>query len=129
MAPGSGNQESMTVFESTSMSMSSGGSLPRIGPPGATDVAASLMRTASHSSGDDLVTKAGPPAAGGAAVAVDVEPPAAPNAGTVEEESMSTFIKTAATAVTECADNDPLHSTVASVIEAAIATTPAASPT
>jgi len=37
-APGAGNMESMSVFGTSSFSSSSGGSLPVVGPPGATDV-------------------------------------------------------------------------------------------
>jgi len=68
-APGAGDNESMAVFGTSSFTSSSGGSLPSIGPPGATDVASQIMTTissaSSRGSGAGSLPTVGPPGGAG----------------------------------------------------------------
>jgi len=123
----------MTVFDNQSFSGSGGGSLPVKGPPGSTDVTASLMRSVSRSRSTTSTTTttavpdAGPTAPEAAATAST--PPPAPDAGTTDESEMTKFIAEAVKSIEISTENEVDNHDVASIVEQAAALTPPGSAT
>jgi hypothetical protein len=124
----------MSVFNNQSFSASRGGSLPIKGPPGSTDVSASLMRSVSRSRSRSVaaptlsaVPDAGPTAP--EAAETSTTPPPAPDAGTADEQEMTNFIAEAVKSIEVSTENEAGNHDVASIIAQAAALTPPGSAT